>query len=812
MADPFTPKFVDLVRNYTTATGTGNIVPGAAVAGYTGVAGALVAGDKFYYCIQGIDKPAEREVGRGTMLANGSVARDPIGGSATNFTPGTKTLALVAAAEWFSRLDAAAGGASSAVVSRSALIASPATAGASLFLSEAGREGMFVFSPANLATSVSADPRQGLFVAPSTDPSGASGAWVRKYSGDIDARWFGYVADDNGATGTDNGPAIQAALTAARVIAPVGDGLWFPGPTLRLPAGRAFVGSAINLKQTIRIKGEGVGQAGGAATQLRFPVSTAGIILNTQHTRDYISEPNGASAEGSIVEGVKLKGGGGSRSDNADGIFMRGRGVVRDCQIEGFARDGIYIGAGSDGNPFPGNANNWKVENVRSTFNGRDGLRVEGTDANAGHCIGGDYSFNGEWGIRDLSFLGNHFEAPHGESNGLGVANGPAIGGVATATVAYPTAQGQRYALVYGQEAAGSVTPPGTNAAVWINLGPDNNGGVLWSSGITVRSGGAYAMRSTCQLLGAYSEGGQGPSQSLGGAIIMGGLHGAGHHGTGVYLYAKPSNPGLSTNKPLNVMQTTPDGITVEHIIGDGTNGDNRVRSFRNNSIPDYFHEKISGGAMYFNYGGTPIWRVTSPSAGGTLAAAGRNSVVPFMLQAWTLNVRAHDNPNDGRIVYYGAAPPTTGEQAQGELVFNIAPTAGSPLGWIATGGGTPGQFEYIGLVGRVGYPAGYGGAVTQAAGKSSGVTLNKPSGRITMDGASLAAGALVSFTLTNNSIAANDVVLVSIASGASADAYSAGVTAVAAGSCRVQLHNVSGAALTEAVILNFAVIKAVAA
>lgn len=621
--DPFVPKFVDLVRNYTTTTGTGNIVPGAAIAGYTGVASTLVAGDKFYYSVQGIDKPAEREVGRGTMLANGSVARDPIGGSATNFTNGTKTLALVAAAEWFSRVDVAAAAGASAVASRTALVASAASAGESLFLSEAEREGMFVFSAVNLAAEVSADPRQGLFVAPTSDLSGASGAWVRKYGGDIDVRWFGYVTDDNGTAGTDNAPAIQAALTAARVIAPVGDALWLPGPTLRLPAGRAFDGNAIDLKQTIRIRGEGVGQAGGAATQLRFPPSTAGIILNTQHTRDYIAEPNGASAEGSIIEGIKFRGGGGARSDNADGIFMRGRGVVRDCQIESFARDGIYIGAGSDGNPFPGNANNWKVENVRSTFNGRDGLRVEGTDANAGYCVGGDYSFNGEWGIRDISFLGNHYEAPHAESNGLGSTNGPAIGGVATATVAYPTAQGQRYALVYGQEAAGSVTPPGTNAAVWINLGPDNNGGVLWSSGMTVRSGGPYAMRSTCQLLGAYSEAGQGPSQSLGGAIIMGGLHGAGHQGTGVYLYAKPSNPGLSTNKPLNVMQTTPDGIALEHIIGDGTNGDNRIRSFRNNSIPDYFHEKISGGAMYFNYGGTLIWRVTSPSAGTANCFAG---------------------------------------------------------------------------------------------------------------------------------------------------------------------------------------------
>ena len=51
------------------------------------------------------------------------------------------------------------------------------------------------------------------------------------------------------------------------------------------------------------------------------------------------------------------------------------------------------------------------------------------------------------------------------------------------------------------------------------------------------------------------------------------------------------------------------------------------------------------------------------------------------------------------------------------------------------------------------------------------------------------------------------------IKSGATANAYNVAVTAVAAGSCRIQLHNLLGGTdLSEAVVLNFAVIKAVAA
>lgn len=103
MADPFQPKFVDLVRNFTTTTGTGNIVLGAAVTGFRSLTGAVAAGDRFYYCVMGVDRPAEREVGRGTLMANGTVAREPLGEPATSFTSGTKTIALVAAAEWFER-------------------------------------------------------------------------------------------------------------------------------------------------------------------------------------------------------------------------------------------------------------------------------------------------------------------------------------------------------------------------------------------------------------------------------------------------------------------------------------------------------------------------------------------------------------------------------------------------------------------------------------------------------------------------------------------------------------------------------------
>lgn len=106
---------------------------------------------------------------------------------------------------------------------------------------------------------------------------------------------------------------------------------------------------------------------------------------------------------------------------------------------------------------------------------------------------------------------------------------------------------------------------------------------------------------------------------------------------------------------------------------------------------------------------------------------------------------------------------------------------------------------------------AGTGGSVTQLTSKSTGVTLNKLCGRIIMNNAQLNRGTSVSFTLTNSFIDTTDVVVVNIASGATAGAYVVTVEVIAAGSCNISLHNnASGVDYSEAVNLNFAVIKAV--
>lgn len=100
------------------------------------------------------------------------------------------------------------------------------------------------------------------------------------------------------------------------------------------------------------------------------------------------------------------------------------------------------------------------------------------------------------------------------------------------------------------------------------------------------------------------------------------------------------------------------------------------------------------------------------------------------------------------------------------------------------------------------------GGTVTQATSKSTGVTLDRIAGQITMNNAALAAATSVSFTLTNSRIAASDIPVVAIGSGAAGGAYTVTITAVAAGSCQISVRNESAGSLGEALVLNFGVIK----
>jgi hypothetical protein len=118
---------------------------------------------------------------------------------------------------------------------------------------------------------------------------------------------------------------------------------------------------------------------------------------------------------------------------------------------------------------------------------------------------------------------------------------------------------------------------------------------------------------------------------------------------------------------------------------------------------------------------------------------------------------------------------------------------------------GTGGVFLTDG--GTVGYGAGAGGTQSQSGNKSGGVTLNKPSGEITMQNTALNAATIVSFVLTNSTIASTDVMIINHVSGGTIGAYT--ITASCNnGSATIYVRNSTAGSLSESLVLRFAVIK----
>lgn len=122
------------------------------------------------------------------------------------------------------------------------------------------------------------------------------------------------------------------------------------------------------------------------------------------------------------------------------------------------------------------------------------------------------------------------------------------------------------------------------------------------------------------------------------------------------------------------------------------------------------------------------------------------------------------------------------------------------------------GAIRSTGATSGVGYSTGAGGAVTQITSAATGVTLSKVTGQITTVALTTAAAAEERFTVTNTAVAATDVIALSTTyNGAGTPMLS--VVNVTAGAFDVVITNVHAAnALNALMVINFVVIKGVAA
>jgi hypothetical protein len=102
------------------------------------------------------------------------------------------------------------------------------------------------------------------------------------------------------------------------------------------------------------------------------------------------------------------------------------------------------------------------------------------------------------------------------------------------------------------------------------------------------------------------------------------------------------------------------------------------------------------------------------------------------------------------------------------------------------------------------GYAPGWGGVVTQLTSKSTGVTLNAMTGKVTTHDAALGATTEVAFTVTNSFVNATDNIIVNNGNGN----YRTRATDVVEGSFVIRVRNETGGSLGDAVDVSFSILR----
>jgi hypothetical protein len=499
--------------------------------------------------------------------------------------------------------------------------------------------------------------------------------------------------------------------------------LYKSGARIYFPMGRYLCNTTIDLKRKVYFLGDHSGFSLEYNTALVFPSGVTGIRIQSYNTTgESGTEANTTSAQGTIIEGLRIEGPGKAVGAAAYGILMRARALIRNCYIRDFRSHGIYILATAPN----GNCNLWRIEGGASEVNGGCGLFIEGADTNAGYSIGFDASFNDEYGIYDSSFLGNLHLAPHTDGNTLGP---------------------------YKSD------DPNANSI----------------------------------FISAYAEGGQplgsiaGPAMAIGGNVGSSGpriLTSTG--GFSIKEYMRwDSKDGTSGTYFIPQSDGTVDGVgAVDNVPGGPANF----------SAP--FRMRARAGGFFWEQASAEVLTFYDNATATVANAFSREISSTFGL---ILGIPRGYLDKGGRSRNTAAAAPVAGARIVGDFTWNEAPAVGGPIGWACTTAGTPGTHSQFGEI------IGSGGTVAQATGKTTGVTLDKRTGQITMEATgSIAAGAIASFTLTNSTIGADDVVHVQRKSGGTAGAYRVWCDSSAAGSCVICVENRTAGPLAEAVVLQF--------
>ena len=282
---------------------------------------------------------------------------------------------------------------------------------------------------------------------------------------------------------------------------------------------------------------------------------------------------------------------------------------------------------------------------------------------------------------------------------------------------------------------------------------------------------------------------------------------------------ASASGQGTFTTFSISDTATTSPEYVFSRARVTGTNGQtlsgDRIGAFRFRGTDDTGSSATSG-----TFYTVAAENFTSTGRGSYLEV----NLVPIGSTAGTARMRFHNDGGYQVGTLSGTSPGLGVTTTSTAIVAGTTTRIGSESGRFAggtiatptstdvvTGGGAIAAGAGITSISQtagIGYGAGAGGTVTQITSRTTGVTLNRVTGAITLVSAAGSA-AWQSFTVTNSAVAATDTIKVCQVSGT--DLNMIHVTAVAAGSFRITFATTGGTTV-EQPVFRFTLIKSVSA
>lgn len=512
-----------------------------------------------------------------------------------------------------------------------------------VYLSQTGRKGFFIFNGGNLAAEVDSDPEQGVYVAPTGDATGASGAWVRSYSGAVDVRWFGALGDGS----TDDYAAFQGAI----------DFLGYRGGSIDIPAAPIFYRLSARLVITAGIKfhGEGTprrdtiygaasvsfpdyfhgstliwdeGVAGMLFTSTSDPMTPAAFAAATNSVKYKY-----AGAGGSMIEGLRLVSAN-LKAEHADAIGVQAHSSIgiRDTHVFGFGDNGIEL-IGTDGELSTlmwGNVIGSHLENVYIVQNAGSGLAVGGSNANSMYFVNVRSQDNALYGFDDDGQIGNTYVMCLAEGNDTGKFKKRRESAVNT------------YIGCHLEPDAGECELAGSDTIIGGTMTdsvyhPEDSTTFILDRGIATRAPFVYS----------NSRGLQPFNSKLGG------------------------NDSGMTALSWGLTGATTDW-RLQYSPADGAGGSDQSWGFRYGNIENAISIRFPDGV--------------NRSGRDYAAEFPRGICIGDALFSGT----------NAKVLLTRDEAPTTGAWVVGDMVLNRSPSAGEPIGWRCTTAGTPGTWEAL--------------------------------------------------------------------------------------------------------------------